>query len=107
MEQDLRIRVYQDLDDLQTLRPAWEELLSEFPAATVFSTWEWLAPWWRAFGNAQKLHVLAFHDESWRLVGLAPLALGTRPVAAGLTIRLLRLMGDGSQDSDNLDLPVQ
>jgi CelD/BcsL family acetyltransferase involved in cellulose biosynthesis len=107
MEQNLRIRVYEDLDDLQDLVPAWEELLSEFPAATVFSTWEWLAPWWRAFGSAQELHVLAFHDESSRLVALAPLAVGKRRFAAGLRVRLLRLMGDGSQDSDNLDLPVR
>jgi len=103
----LQIRVYESLDDLKTLLPAWEGLLSESPGATIFSTWEWLAPWWHVFGKGQKLHVLALLDGSSQLVGLAPLALTTQPVLPGLRFRVLRLMGDGSEDSDNLDLPVR
>jgi len=102
---DLEVHLYDNLDALRAVVPAWEELLSGFPAASIFSTWEWLAPWWRAFGNGQRLWVLAFHDSSSQLVALAPLSVGRR-WAAGAQLSFARLMGDGSGDSDNLDLPV-
>ena len=102
--QSLRVSVYDSLEALESLRPAWDELLAEVPHPSTFSTWEWLAPWWRAFGHGQELLVLAFRDGSSRLVGLAPLAWQDRRLMKGLRCRVLRLMGDGSEDSDNLDL---
>lgn len=102
-----RTQVYQTLDELESLRPAWEELLAEFPGATTFCTWEWLAPWWRAFGKDRELRVLACFDESENLIGLAPMAISRRQVAPLLSLRVLGLWGDGSGDSDNLDLPVR
>ena len=104
--QSLQIRVYESLDDLTTLHPAWEELLSGFPAATIFSTWEWLVPWWRAFGEGQRLMVLGFFDANGTLVGLAPLALKRFRAGPGVQLRSFSMMGDGSQDSENLDIPV-
>ncbi|HLI34754.1 MAG TPA: GNAT family N-acetyltransferase [Terriglobia bacterium] len=103
----LSLKVYRDLESLQELRPAWEDLLAHYPAASIFSTWEWLAPWWRAFGSHQRQWVIAFFDNSGELAALAPLSLDTRLIGKGLKFRVLRLMGDGSQDSDNLDLPVR
>jgi CelD/BcsL family acetyltransferase involved in cellulose biosynthesis len=103
----LSIRVYRTLPELESLRPAWEELLTKFPGATTFSTWEWLAPWWRAFGEGRELRVLAFFDSSATLVGLAPLAIRRRRVAPLIKLRVLSLWGDGSGDSDNLDFPVR
>lgn len=104
MSQNLQIRRYETLEELEPLRPAWDELLEQIPTASIFNTWEWLAPWWRAFGQDRKLLVLSFTDSSGRLVGLAPLSLHHRKVAPGLRLRVLELMGDGSGDSDNLDL---
>jgi CelD/BcsL family acetyltransferase involved in cellulose biosynthesis len=101
----LTVRVVDTLDELDKLRPAWEELLSNYPQASIFSTWEWLAPCWRAFGEGQQLHVLAFEDASARLVALAPLSITTRK-AFGMRWKVMLLMGDGSGDSDNLDIPV-
>jgi CelD/BcsL family acetyltransferase involved in cellulose biosynthesis len=105
-DQNCTITVYDSLESLEHLRPEWDALLGEYPCSTVFSTYEWLVPWWRAFGGADRLQVLAFRDASSTLVGLAPLALTTGR-ALPLSPRLLRLMGDGSHDSDNLDLPVR
>ena len=102
--QCLQVRVYDSLEALEGLRASWDELLDELPNASTFSTWEWLAPWWRAFGNGQELRVLAFEDGSSRLVGLAPLAVYRRRLPTGLQLRVLRLMGDGSGDSDNLEV---
>jgi len=102
-----RTQLYRTLDDLERLRPAWEDLLADFSGATTFSTWEWLAPWWRAFGAGRELLALAFFDESEKLIGLAPLQISPRRVAPLVSLRVLGLWGDGSGDSDNLDIPVR
>ena len=101
----LQIRVVETLEELEALRPAWEELLASLPQASIFSSWEWLAPWWRAFGDGQRLHVISFQNSSARLAGIAPLSFSTLR-SAGFQWKVARLMGDGSKDSDNLDLPV-
>jgi CelD/BcsL family acetyltransferase involved in cellulose biosynthesis len=102
---NLTVKVLQTIEDLDKLRVRWEELLAQYPQGSIFSTWEWLTTWWRAFGADQQLHVLTFEDGSSQLVGLAPLSLITRK-SLGKSWKILRLMGDGSGDSDNLDLVV-
>jgi CelD/BcsL family acetyltransferase involved in cellulose biosynthesis len=108
---DLTVRVYRDLDDLQTLVPAWNELLSVYAPATTFCSWEWLSSWWRAFGGARELLVLAFYHRSpnsdGELIGLAPLSVERHGIAGPISLKKVRLMGDGSGDSDNLDMPVR
>lgn len=103
----LQVHVYETLADIESLRPHWDQLLSEFSGATTFSSWEWLTPWWRAFGERRKLLVLAFLDESSRLVGLAPLCVEKRKVTPLVDLQVVRFWGDGSGDSDNLDFPVR
>jgi CelD/BcsL family acetyltransferase involved in cellulose biosynthesis len=101
----LSLHAYESLDELSALRPAWDELLSHYPAGTTFSTWEWLSCWWRCFGKNRQLLTLALFD-SGSLVGVAPLSISKERVGL-FSLRVLRLMGDGSGDSDNLDMPVQ
>jgi CelD/BcsL family acetyltransferase involved in cellulose biosynthesis len=103
---NLTVETYEDLAKLEILRPEWATLLEQYPLSTTFSTYEWLASWWRAFGGNDRLLVLAFRDDSGSLVGLAPLAI-TRQAAFPAPIRLVRFLGDGSHDSDNLDMPVR
>jgi CelD/BcsL family acetyltransferase involved in cellulose biosynthesis len=100
------LTMYEDLEALEHLRPDWEALLDAYPLATTFSTLEWLLPWWRAFGGSDQLRVLTLRDASSSLLGIAPLTLTTLR-GFPMPLHLLRLMGDGSHDSDNLDLPVR
>jgi CelD/BcsL family acetyltransferase involved in cellulose biosynthesis len=107
----LEIRTYRSLEELESLRVNWKELLKSYPLATTFSTPEWLISWWRSLGadqqsSDQQLLVAGFFDATSRLVALAPLSLTRVRVAPAISLRLLRLMGDGTHDSDNLDLPV-
>jgi CelD/BcsL family acetyltransferase involved in cellulose biosynthesis len=103
----LTVRTYKRWEEVQVLLPEWEELLSKFGSATVFSTSEWLSAWWHAFGGKNKSLVLAFLDDASRLVGLAPLYPVSRPIWPSLPLRFLMLVGDGSMDSDNLDIPAR
>jgi len=105
-ESKLEIRAYRSLDELLTISESWEELLANYPLATTFSTPAWLGAWWRNFGNAQELLVAGFFANS-HLVALAPFSITPVRVGKAISLRQLRLMGDGSNDSDNLDLPVR
>ncbi len=100
----LQVRVYDSLESMESLRPAWDKLLAEVPTSSTFSTWEWLSAWWRAFGTGQQLRFVAFFDAREELSGIAALALTHHSIVRGWSLRLLRLMGDGSGDSDNLDV---
>jgi len=104
--QSLQIRLCDDLASLEALRGPWNDLLADFPGATVFCTLDWLLAWWRAFGAGRQLHVLGFFDPDGRLAGLAPLSL-FRETHGPVTLKSMQMMGDGSGDSDNLDFPVR
>ena len=103
---ELEIRAYRSLDELLKVSKSWEKLLANYPLATTFSTPAWLGAWWRSFGTGQELLAVGFFANS-HLVALAPFSLTPVRVAKSVSLRQLRLMGDGSNDSDNLDLPAQ
>lgn len=78
------------------------------PSASSFSSWEWLSAWWRANGYGNRLMALAFFDVDHEiLVGLAMTYVDTKCRLAGLQLKVVRLVGDGSGDSDNLDILVR
>jgi len=104
--QSLQIRRYDEVASLEALRGSWDDLLAEFPGATVFCTLEWLLAWWHAFGAGRRLHVLGFFESNGRLAGVAPLSL-SRETRGPVALKLMQMLGDGSGDSDNLDFPVR
>jgi len=83
---------------------AWEQILQQNPTLSIFSTPEWLRAWWEAFGSNRRLIVLVFSDSNGRVIGLAPMYSEITKHTLFGHIRELRLVGDGSGDSDNLDL---
>jgi CelD/BcsL family acetyltransferase involved in cellulose biosynthesis len=105
--QSLTLKVYQSLHELEPLRPLWGDLVAQYPFASIFCTWEWLTSWWKSFGTGRELLILALFDSPSRLIGVAPLSISSEPFLSSVPLRVLRLMGDGSGDSDNLDLPVR
>jgi CelD/BcsL family acetyltransferase involved in cellulose biosynthesis len=88
-----------DAAGLRALAGEWRALHDALPDATPFTSHEWLASWWQAYGDGRALRVLAFraHDA---LVAIAPLFVdrdGPRRWC-----RVLRFVGDGTFDSDYL-----
>jgi CelD/BcsL family acetyltransferase involved in cellulose biosynthesis len=100
------IRVCSSWNDLEVFQKEWNHLLATAPGISIFSTPEWLASWWRAYGVGKELRALLFFAPDGELVGLAPLYI-ERCTVLGRKLRLLRLVGDGSGDSDNLDFVVR
>src|SRR5215472_8377728 len=102
----VKVHVYRTLAELNSIRFAWDRLLALYPLASTFSTWEWLSCWWRHFARHRKLLVIGVFDSTKMLIGLAPFAISRENYGGVRMLRVLRLMGDGSLDSDNLDMPV-
>lgn len=88
---------------LRDLKPAWENLLQSVAAATTFQSWEWAEAWWSNYGNPGELRILAACDDGGVLRGLAPLRSQTIR-RYGQIVPVLSLLGDGSNDSDYLDI---
>ncbi len=103
----LRPRVYTSWDELAELRAAWEHLLQESTGPTIFSTQEWLGAWWKAFSAGKQLLTITFSNSRGELVGVAPFYLDEVNGRYYGRLRRLRLVGDGTVDSDNLDLIVR
>jgi CelD/BcsL family acetyltransferase involved in cellulose biosynthesis len=101
------IRLYDRLEALDDLLPAWEDLLSACPDASIFSTWEWLSSWWVAFGSQLRLHVVGMWSQDGQLQALAPMAVGKDVAGFGIELAALQLMADGSGDSDGLGFLVR
>src|SRR5271165_522214 len=101
----LKVARYRTWDELQELRTVWNPLLSRSASDTVFLTWEWLTAWWRNYGTGREIFVLAAF-EGKELVGIAPLYVEDVRLY-GSDWRRLRLIGDGSHDSDYLDCIAQ
>lgn len=101
----MKIVEIEDERDFLGLRAAWDALLPASASQTVFSTWEWAAAWWEAYGVPGELRILAAYDEEGRLQGLAPLRKG-RLQRYGQAVPALSFIGDGSGDSDYLDFVI-
>ena len=102
----LEMACIEDVDGLRALREEWNALHAICREATPFNSWEWLCSWWQAYGEARPLRVLAWRLDG-ALVGIAPLYVARETGAFGLTVTVLRMVGDGSADSDYLGFLVR
>jgi CelD/BcsL family acetyltransferase involved in cellulose biosynthesis len=93
--------------DMEALSSEWNFLCRASPSLTIFSTVEWLSAWWNAFGQEKPLAAFSFADRDGSCLGIAPFYLES-PTGSRLGgIKRLRLVGDGTGDSDNLDIIVR
>jgi CelD/BcsL family acetyltransferase involved in cellulose biosynthesis/peptidoglycan/xylan/chitin deacetylase (PgdA/CDA1 family) len=97
----LRVTKYSNWNELQELAPQWNDLLSRSAADTVFLTWQWCETWWKNYHDGHEIFVVAAF-EGKEIAGIAPLFC-EEVRQYGKTWRRLRLIGDGSHDSDYLD----
>lgn len=74
----LDIELITDDTSLAGLADEWEALRRRSPAATPFSSPDWLVPWWRHFRPGE-LRTIAIRGADGRLLALAPLWLEDGP----------------------------
>lgn len=75
------------LESLYERQFHWSALLAETRGATYFQSLEWLADYWRFFGQEQRLRVL-FCYQGRRPIGILPLVVVPEPTRVG-TVRVL------------------
>jgi len=103
----LQVKTLRTWDQLEAIRPAWERILQGAEALTIFSTLEWLGAWWKAFAKDKELVAPVFVNSEDEIVGVVPLYADLVESALPFRVRRLRFVGDGSEDSDNLDLIIR
>jgi hypothetical protein len=68
------VREINDPADLEPLRPAWDALLQQTPAATYCQTLDWLQAFWNHYGAGKRMRVLVVEDGG-HVIGILPLAV--------------------------------
>jgi len=97
----VRIVLHQTWDELKPVAANWNAVLATSRSNTVFLTWEWCEAWWKNYASRRPLFVLSAWERG-ELVGVAPLYVAKRQ-HWGMMCSCLRVIGDGSHDSDYLD----
>ena len=103
----LQVKTLRTWDELEAIRPAWERILQSAETLTIFSTLEWLGAWWKVFAKDKELVALVLSNSEDGIVGVVPLYADRIETALPFRVRRLRFVGDGSEDSDNLDLIIR
>jgi len=99
----IEISIVDSEDGLKCLRDDWNRLLQQSSSDTIFLTWEWMVSWWGSYGTGRTLWILKVEMDN-ELIGLAPLYKQKFHWFGYLSYSGLYLIGDGSGDSDYLDL---
>lgn len=78
----IHVHEIRDFADLAGLRLLWQSLLAQTRRATFFQSLDWLEPYWRHFGDDQRLRVLVVGagDET---LGIVPLVVRTAMTKVG------------------------
>ena len=95
-----------EIGDFRALAAEWAELHDACPDSNPFNSWEWLFSWWQAYGHGKQLRLLTCRLDG-RLVGVAPLYLVREKIGVAISVRVMRMIGDGSADSDYLDFLIR
>jgi CelD/BcsL family acetyltransferase involved in cellulose biosynthesis/peptidoglycan/xylan/chitin deacetylase (PgdA/CDA1 family) len=100
----MKIDIVDNDEDFLSLGKRWNELLEKSESDTIFLTWEWISAWWKNYkSDGDRLFVLLAENKAGELLGIAPFYV--REVRfAKLRFKCIFLIGDGSSDSDYLDL---
>lgn len=88
--------------DVAGLASAWTDVHRSAARPSPFTTWEWTSSWWAAYGGGRSLLVLLVRRDG-NLIGIAPLFQHTGRGPGLVRHTAVRLVGDGSFDSDYLD----
>ena len=73
----MKLQVYQDLNELDQIADAWNELVEVCASHVPFLRYEYLQTWWEFKGGGEwengELYVVTAQTETGKLVGVAPL----------------------------------
>jgi CelD/BcsL family acetyltransferase involved in cellulose biosynthesis len=100
---EVQTSVIRDLAGLESISAEWDGLLDRSAAPEVFRTYEWMAAWWKVFGDdGRRQPLVVVVRQGSTLVGLAPFALHEATWGGRIRFRRLELMGTGEDMADEV-----
>lgn len=87
------IELVRDWSSASRLAAEWDALVEESSSPSIFMTWDYVSTWWETCRDQQSLRILLARNEHDRLVGIAPLMIGTGDTLARRAVRQLSLIG--------------
>ncbi|MGQ0655424.1 MAG: GNAT family N-acetyltransferase [Betaproteobacteria bacterium] len=90
----------------RALQNDWHGLHRACAHGTPFNSWAWLFSWWQANRGEKQLRLLAWRSGG-ALVAVAPFYVANEKTGIGTQANVLRMLGDGSGDSDYLDFLIR
>lgn len=103
----MKISLIDKDEEFYNLRNKWNELLDKSKSNTIFLTWEWMYSWWKNYKEDRRLFILKAEDSAnGELIGIAPFYLKTLLFFKFFPLNSIFFIGDGTKDSDYLDLIV-
>jgi CelD/BcsL family acetyltransferase involved in cellulose biosynthesis len=90
----MRHEVVRTVEQWNTLRTEWNDLLLESRANTLFLTWQWLDTWMQLQDVLPQLIVVCVRDGQGHLRGVAPFYVAEYALLGALPYRVLRIIGD-------------
>ena len=100
---DFHLSTLQTEAEWDAIEHEWNRLTDKCTGATIFSTWEWLRPWWQHYRRAgDRLFIVTARIDG-ELVGVAPLYRRIISLFGSPILERIGFIGDASGDSEYLD----
>jgi CelD/BcsL family acetyltransferase involved in cellulose biosynthesis len=88
----LRVEWFTRLSDIEALQTEWYELEAAITHRTVYSSFDWVIPWYRHYGPTFGVPLVGTARKGAQLVGLAPL-ISWRGTLGRVPVRRIDLAG--------------
>lgn len=103
---NINVSIINKMDDFESFRVPWNELLSKSNSDNVFLTWEWLYSWAECFLNkSRELFIVVFHEDN-EVIGIAPWYIKSIRKRM-FEIRQIDFLGTNEAGSDYLDVIIK
>ena len=103
----LTTKVITKRQELQQYAGAWNELLRQSAASTIFLTWQWINTWLDVMHPEAELLVVVVEDENGRMVAITPFYHTRMRLLGAVDYRCLRVIGDCESGAEYPDLIVR
>jgi len=103
---DYRVVLINSMDQWAETHTAWNGLLGQSSADTIFLTWEWLFSWGENYLDADRCLFIVMVYKDDELVGIAPWYIQSLRRGA-LTVKQISFLGAPDAGSDYLDVIIK
>lgn len=97
----MQIQVIRTVEGFRELESAWNEMVRGGRFQAPFFSWTWYDAWWKHFGDAAELFVVAGRDPQGRLQLVAPLMKQRRSLR-GLPISEIRFLANSISPQNSI-----